>query len=279
MVVSMNAVFGPPAGWYADPVGAGSLRYWSGSQWTPYEATRIAAVSRAERAPFEPLPVQAAVAALVLVTGSLIASKFLLQWLIRYEWPLMVYVAIAILSAYGPSVLGSVWISRRWGSGGVRHDFGVRFRWVDLGWGPVTFLSALGAEIAVALTIVALKVPIASNTEGIAHRHIDRTYVIALGLMAVVAAPIVEELIFRGVVMRGLRSVMPAWLCVGVQGVLFGTAHFDPSRGMGNIGLVIILSSVGVMFGGSAYLLRRLAPTMVAHALFNTFVLILVLNQ
>ena len=275
----MSAVFGPPAGWYADPHGAGNLRYWNGSQWTPYEAKPITAGGRADSEPFGSLPVQAALAALLVVTASLIASKFLLQWLIRYDWPLMAYVAIAILSAYGPSVLSSVWISRRWGSGVFRKDFGVRFRWVDLGWGPVTFLAAVGAEIAVAAAIIALKVPIASNTEGIAHRHIDRTYVIALGLMAVVAAPIVEELIFRGVVMRGLRSVMPAWLCIGAQGVLFGAAHFDPSRGVGNIGLVIILSSVGVMFGGSAYLLRRLAPTMVAHALFNTFVLILVLNR
>ena len=275
----MSAAFGPPAGWYADPHSAGNLRYWNGSQWTPHQATPHFPLARADAEPFVSLPIQAALAALLVVTASLIASKFLLQWLIGYDWPLMVYVAIAILSAYGPSVVSSAWISRRWGSGEFRKDFGVRFRWVDLGWGPVTFLAAVGAEIAVAATIIALNVPIASNTEGIAHRHIDRTYIIALGLMAVVAAPIVEELIFRGVVMRGFRSVMPAWLCVGVQGVLFGAAHFDPSRGMGNIGLVIVLSSVGVMFGGSAYLLRRLAPTMVAHALFNTVVLIVVLNR
>jgi membrane protease YdiL (CAAX protease family) len=72
---------------------------------------------------------------------------------------------------------------------------------------------------------------------------------------------------------------MPAWAAVATQGVLFGSAHVDPDRGMGNIGLVLILSAVGVVLGGSALLVRRLAPTMISHAMTNTLAVVLTLTR
>ena len=43
-----------------------------------------------------------------------------------------------------------------------------------------------------------------------------------------------------------------------------------PSRAAGNIGLLIILVSAGIVLGGACYLLRRLAPSMIAHAIINS---------
>ncbi len=71
---------------------------------------------------------------------------------------------------------------------------------------------------------------------------------------------------------------MSAWLAVGVQGLLFGAVHVDPVRGMGNIGLVLVLSAVGIVFGGAAYLLRRIGPTILAHAILNAVVMVIVLT-
>jgi membrane protease YdiL (CAAX protease family) len=102
--------------------------------------------------------------------------------------------------------------------------------------------------------------------------------VVALVISAVVAAPVVEEMVFRGVVMRGLRSIWPIAVVLPVQGVLFGAAHVDPVRGAGNIGLVIVLSGVGVAFGVGAHLLRRIGPAIVAHAIFNGVVLVILLT-
>ena len=48
-------------------------------------------------------------------------------------------------------------------------------------------------------------------------------------------------------------------------------------RGAGNIGLVLVLAAVGVAFGGAAYLLRRIGPTILAHAIFNGVVMAVVL--
>jgi membrane protease YdiL (CAAX protease family) len=67
-------------------------------------------------------------------------------------------------------------------------------------------------------------------------------------------------------------------LAIGLQGVLFGVAHVDPVRGVGNVGLALVLSGVGVAFGVSAYLARRLGPTVIAHAIFNGVVMAIVLS-
>jgi membrane protease YdiL (CAAX protease family) len=106
----------------------------------------------------------------------------------------------------------------------------------------------------------------------------DRGYVIAVLIAAVVAAPVVEELVFRGVVLRGLLSRTGAVLAIALQGALFGAAHVDPVRGAGNLGLALILGGDGVAFGTAAYLFRRIGPTIAAHAIFNAVVLAIVLT-
>jgi len=122
-------------------------------------------------------------------------------------------------------------------------------------------------------------VPLTSNTEGIGELDLDRTYVISILVTAVVAAPIVEELVFRGLILAGLLSRMRWVWAVLVQGAVFGVAHVDPARGVGNVGLALILSAVGVTLGGAAYLLRRIPPTMLAHGILNAVVLTVVLTS
>lgn len=225
-----------------------------------------------------PLPIEAAVGAIVVLTTSLIGSKFLLDAVVDLGWPLPVYVALLAVIGYGPSLWWCQFVSRRWGTGRLGADIGLTPRWSDLGWGPVVWLAALGTQVAVVLVVTVLGVPIANNTQAIGDASIDRTYVIAIVVTAVIAAPIVEEMVFRGVVLRSLRSRLSWVSAVAVQAVLFGLAHVDPVRGTGNVGLVIVLSGVGVAFGGAAVLLRRIGPSIVAHALFNGAVLLLVLT-
>jgi uncharacterized protein len=230
------------------------------------------------RPPAPTLPVRAAVGAIGVLTISLIASKFVLEALVDFDWPLVVYVLILATLGYGPSVMWCRYVSQHWGSDSLRTDIGLAPRWADLGWGPVIWLAALAAQIAMAAVIVGLGVPISNNTDGITDLQTDRTYVVSIVITAVIAAPIVEEMVFRGVVLRGLRSTTPAVLAIVLQGVLFGCAHVDPVRGRGNIGLVLVLSGVGITFGAAAFLLRRIGPTIVAHAIFNGVVLLIVLT-
>lgn len=259
-----------PAGWYPDPAGPGQ-RYFDGYGWdrVPGGAT--------DRKDHPDLPIGVAIGALVVLVGSLLGGRTLVDRLVDYEWPVVVYVAILVLVGYGPSLLWGVYVRRRWASGRF-SALGWRFRWSDLGWGPLTWLAALATQIVLALVVLALDIPLSSNVDSAAEFEADRAYLVATLVAAVIAAPIVEELVFRGLVLRGLLSRMRPVFAIALQGVLFGTAHVDPVRGVGNLGLVLVLSGVGVAFGVSAYLARRLGPTVIAHAIFNAVVLAVVLS-
>lgn len=265
-----------PAGWYADPQGYPRLRYFDGRWWTPTVTSSFTAP--APRGDHPVLPLSVAIGAVAVLTASLIGSRFLLDFLVRYEWPIVVYIGISAVVGYAPSVWWCIFASRRWGSGRLATDLGIRLRWSDAGWGPVVWLVALGCELVVFAAVRAVDIPLTSNTEGIGELEAGRGYVIALLVTAVLCAPIVEEMIFRGLMMRGLRSRTGAVIAVGIQAVLFGLAHFDPVRGTGNIGLVLVLAAVGAGFGGGAYLLRRIGPAIVAHAIFNGVVMAVVLT-
>lgn len=259
-----------PAGWYEDPDGSGP-RYFDGREWS---ATGVRFAARDEH---PDLPVSVAVGALAVLVVSLLVSKFVLDVLVDRDLPLIALIAIAGTIGYGPSIAWGFYARRRWSVG--RTDAGGwRFRWSDLAWGPLIWISALLMQLAMVAIVLALDIPLASNVDGVAEFDSDRAYIIATLVTAVIAAPLVEEFVFRGLVMRGFLRVMGPTVAIALQGVLFGVAHVDPVRGWGNLGLAIVLSGVGVAFGAAAYLLRRLGPTIVAHAIFNGFVLTLVLT-
>ena len=96
-------------------------------------------------------------------------------------------------------------------------------------------------------------------------------------MLAVVAAPIVEELLFRGVVLRGLRSVLAIAPAIALQAVLFGIAHVDPVRGRGDIGFVLVLAVRELCSGGGPQ-----APPdrtdVLAHGILNAVVMAIVLS-
>ena len=259
-----------PAGWYPDPSGAG-MRYFDGLRWAP------ATPAFEERAPHPQLPLRAAVGALAILVTSLLVGKGLLDLLVDLDWPVLVYVVLLALIGYGPSVVWCWYVRRRWG-GGTWAGVGWQFRWSDLGWGPLAYLAAIGTQIGVAMVVLLLDIPIASNVEDVTDLDVDRAYLVATVITAVVAAPVVEELVFRGVVLRGLLSRLAPLAAIPLQGVLFGVAHVDPVRGWGNVGLAIVLSGVGIAFGAAAFFIRRVGATVIAHAIFNGVVMIVVLS-
>jgi membrane protease YdiL (CAAX protease family) len=230
------------------------------------------------RAPHPTLPLAAGLGALLVLTLSLFVSKYVLDLLVDFEWPVAVYVALLAVVGYGPSIAWWWFASERWGSGDRFRDVGATPRWSDLAWGPLVWLATIVVQVFVGAIVLAFDVPLSNNTDDIGRLSADRTYTVAIVIAAVVAAPLVEELVFRGLVMRSLLSKLPAVVAVGLQGILFGVAHVDPVRGTGNIGLAIILSGVGISLGSAAYLLRRIGPTVVAHAIFNGVVMILLLS-
>lgn len=244
----------------------------------PAPSTPMGVVFAPPREPHPTLPLAAGVGAIIVLVISLLGSKFVLDLVIEFEWPVVVYVAMLGVVGYGPSVIWWWFAMKRWGSGDPRRDVGFSPRWADLGWGPLIWIATILVQVAVATIVLVLDVPLANNTDDISDLAGDRTYTVAIVITAVVAAPLVEELVFRGIVLRSLLSVSRPAVAVAGQGILFGVAHVDPVRGVGNIGLAMVLSAVGVSFGVAAYLLRRIGPTMVAHAIFNGVVMIILLT-
>ena len=263
-----------PPGWFPDPWNPGLVRYWDGRAWT----TSVAGPPPAPEVP-PTLPWRVALGGVVALVVPLVLARVILRPLAGQSVPAAVMVAASALLAYGPTVWFWWWSTRRWGSGSMRNDAGFTARLADLGWGPTVAIACFLTQGMLAVVVRLLHVPFRSNLEGFDDIRNDMGYVIATFVMAVVVAPVVEEVLFRGLIQRSLASVMPQWTAVALQAVMFGCAHFDPRRGMGNIGLVLVLSGVGAVLGTSARLTRRLAPGITAHAIINGVALVVAFTR
>lgn len=84
-----------------------------------------------------------------------------------------------------------------------------------------------------------------------------------VGVLAVVAAaPIVEEVIFRGLIMTRLSRAMPGWLAVVLSAAIFGACHGDPVW----FGYTFPL---GVIFGFIDLRAGSIWPSVLGHVAFN----------
>jgi membrane protease YdiL (CAAX protease family) len=272
-MVAFGPPRGAPAGWYPDPYGGVFARYFDGYRWTPYVADQGQLQHRrpAAEEPHPVLPLPVTIGAVAILAVSLITTNQLIDSLADRDWNVVVYMALVVVIGYGPSLAWLAYASHRWGTGHVFSDLGVRFRWVDLGWGPLIWISTFVAMVTTVALMKVLDVPYRGNldTDGGGPFDRDNTTIVSFLIAAVICAPVVEEAVFRGAMMRGLLSKMSAVPAISIQAVLFGAAHFNPDYGREAIGLVIALSVAGAGLGLACYLLRRLGPVMIAHAVMN----------
>lgn len=183
--------------------------------------------------------------------------------------PLPVAVSVADLLGLWAGLVGAVlFYSRRWGSGDLATDYGLRLgAWWDLPFG-----AAVGLVCQYAL-VPLLYLPFERIYPHLAHQLNEPTTrdtgaahsvgaVAVLVLFLAVGAPVVEELFFRGLLLRSLARALPVPVAIGVSGILFGLAHFEPLQFAG-------LAVVGVVFGILAWYTGRLGPSIGAHMAFN----------
>ncbi|NLW10557.1 MAG: CPBP family intramembrane metalloprotease [Clostridiaceae bacterium] len=77
-----------------------------------------------------------------------------------------------------------------------------------------------------------------------------------------IAAPVVEELLFRGIIQGELRHAMPEWVAVIIQAVLFAAFHMQPIQSS----YVII---PGLMLGAAYAWSKSLWVPIIMHIFFN----------
>lgn len=97
---------------------------------------------------------------------------------------------------------------------------------------------------------------------------------LALMILAVVMAPLAEELLFRGVVYRFLKSRASSVIAVGASGILFAALHFNLLSFPTLVGVGILLALLFEWTGS-------LRAPILFHMLFNlnTVVLIFILPE
>jgi uncharacterized protein len=158
--------------------------------------------------------------------------------------------------------------SRRYGTGRLTDDFGLRFRPVDLATGLVGFLACVIVASAVG-NLFAHTAFRGTNTGIIARQKGNEAGLVIVAAIAAVGAPIFEELFFRGFLRLTLESRI-GWVgAVWAQAACFGLAHYQPGQGLGAVSVICGTLAIGVVLGYLAHGTGRLGAGMVAHGLFN----------
>jgi CAAX protease family protein len=159
--------------------------------------------------------------------------------------------------------------TRRKGTGDLGRDFGLSVRWSDTVLGvPVGILCQL---VLVPLIYLPLQDLVSrKELEAPVRRVTNRAHGVGffvLAVVVIVGAPVVEELFFRGLVLRSLQRRFGEGWAVAGSAVAFGLAHFEPLQLPALVALGVVLAVLALRTG-------RLGPGMFAHAAFNAVTII-----
>ena len=97
-----------------------------------------------------------------------------------------------------------------------------------------------------------------------------------LAAMAVLLAPVTEELVFRGGLFRFLRDRAPHWVALVLPALFFAALHVNYQTFEGLVTLAPLLA-FGIVFSLAYERTGHIAVVMVAHALFNLHTVVFLL--
>jgi uncharacterized protein len=185
-------------------------------------------------------------------------------------------------------------VSRRRGTGSLRRDFGFELRWVDLAIGLGLFIVIQIIDVETynfAISVLHLPVAPVSNVS------LPKSEILAIiyGLgVAAFLGPIIEELFFRGLVLRAVRNVVikrskfesqattrrAKYISAVVASVVFAGFHLYEAQNLTmlfTLGVSIFL--FGLLMSWIATRTGRLGPSIVAHVLTNSLAAIALLSS
>ena len=176
-------------------------------------------------------------------------------------------IGLALLGQFGGWVVGLVVVSRRKGRGSLRADFGLVVHARDL-W---VFVVGIGLEIALALTLLPIANLVDNERQSVV-QDLESARGLHLALLALFAgliAPVCEELLFRGLLLRALRRRFSPVIAVALSALVFALAHpaLDPS--WGTFVIVPGLFGLGAVSGAAAVRRGDLSVSIMLHIGFN----------
>ena len=180
----------------------------------------------------------------------------------------------AAVAATWIAYLAGMWVaSRRDGTGDPVEDYAIRFRAIDLVGIPVGVLAQLVLVPVVYLPLSRIWPDTFSDDRlsETAEKLVDRASggtMVLLVLMVCVGAPIVEELVYRGLLQRSFAARFDhvlAWLAASAW---FALIHFRPVEYPG-------LFAFGLVAGACLLVTGRLGMPIATHVAFNVTGLLL----
>ncbi len=159
------------------------------------------------------------------------------------------------------------WLSQRHGTGDARRDYAVDVRWTDLAGIPIGAATQLLLVPLLYLPLEAIwpgtfdPERLSENAEDLLDRATGPAMALLI-VMVVVAAPVVEELVYRGLIQRSLSVHLPAAAALVLAAAIFALVHFRPIEYPG-------LFAVGLVLGACVMSTGRLGMAIIAHMAFN----------
>jgi membrane protease YdiL (CAAX protease family) len=176
-------------------------------------------------------------------------------------------IGLALLGQFGGWVVGLVIVSRRKGRGSLRADFGLVAHARDLWF----ILVGIGLEIALAVMVFPIANLVDNERQGVVQdlESAHGLHLVLLALFAGLVAPVCEELLFRGLLLRALRRRFSTVVAVVISALVFALAHpaLDPS--WGTFVIVPALFGLGAISGAVAVRRGDLSVSIMLHIGFN----------
>jgi membrane protease YdiL (CAAX protease family) len=159
-------------------------------------------------------------------------------------------------------------VVRRYATGNLARDLGVRFAPLDLVWGFVAAGCALVLSLLVEAAFTHTRFA-GSNTAVLSQQKGHELGLIVVSVLVSLGAPFFEEIFFRGYLRKSFEPLLGPNGAVLAQAGCFALAHLGEVSGWGNVSVLTALFVVGAVLGFTAKATGRLAGGMVAHGLFN----------
>ncbi len=182
----------------------------------------------------------------------------------------------SLVGLWAGLVPGTIFVCRTRATGNVADDLGLRFKFPSDLWGILVGLASQFVLLPLVYVIIQLFVTrdLTKDLEKPAKELTDNAHgpgFYLLAVLLVVGAPLVEELFYRGLLLRSLKRYLPVPISVITCGVVFGAAHFYLLTLPG-------LALFGIVLAYLAERSGRLGPNVIAHAAFNAATVVLLWN-
>jgi uncharacterized protein len=177
---------------------------------------------------------------------------------------------VVLLVGQNAAVIGFLaMIARAKGLGSLRADFGFVVHPWDWPW----FFAGVGLQLLALLPTALLVELHGEEARQDVVRIADKSHGVVIPLIALgvaVLAPVAEELLFRGVLLRALLRRTGPDQAVLVSALVFGAIHVIGDPSLGSVVALPVLVGLGIVLGYEAVRTGDISRSILLHVGFNT---------